>query len=139
MGSEIELEEVSTIIATFLKRFRLAQIIVQSNLLFLIFYVRNTYEVGADGKVSATDKDGKEGSAQQTGGGAARKANGVDIYDIYSVPTKASASSVLEFILECYFSQWQSVLRNSEYLLLLYTRNLYVPSHLQATSRWWRL
>ncbi len=68
--------------------------------------------------MSATDKDGKEGSAQQTGGGAARKANGVDIYDIYSVPTKASASSVLEFILECYFSQWQSVLRNSEYLLL---------------------
>ncbi len=76
-------------------------------------FFRNTYEVGSDGKLSATDKEGKESSAQQSGGSTVRKAGGVDIYDIYSVPTKASTSSVLEFILECYFSQWQSVLRNS--------------------------
>lgn len=81
--------------------------------------------MGADGKAPTADKTTTAAagpsqaalSAAVTSQQAKSRSNlvqTVDLGEMYNNPGKASASSVLEFIMECYLAQWQSVLRNCE-------------------------
>ena len=75
---------------------------------------RNTYEL--DNKQSTISLERDSISADLDGDTkkkVSKKASVVDFYEMQkSVPEKASYSSVMEFITDCYAAHWNSILRN---------------------------
>ncbi|RYH20852.1 hypothetical protein EON65_22290 [archaeon] len=95
-SASITLEEISPLIPTFLKRFRTVYDQVESK--------HVAVESDADNLSASLSKALPKGKP-------ALNPNSVEAMDIV-MQTKTTLPAVLEFVLECYCLQWQSILKN---------------------------